>query len=634
VDQADQLIDGATLFVWDADGMPPIGNWIVVLWRSLQADVSLGAVSIPLLVERNSDSLRASYLAWIYELGERKVHGQSLADYLQVRPGFSFWWMSLLAEKCSYSKSPQIADAIRFMALVQWVGGHSPAKVVLVSANRALVKCVRLWCAGLGLAFEWRQMSVKPVKMPWIRRIYELLPHPLRALIWLARHLHQSWPLRRVGLSEWRASKGRVTFMSYLFNLSPDSLKSGRFESSYWAHLPKELLREGIGTNWLHWYVKDSLLPCERLAAKALRQFNVAAGGEQVHVTLNTFLEVRVVIKTLSDAGRMAWKVRLIPGKFFEPSHKGVNLWPLFEEEWRESSFGLAAINNALALSLLESALQLLPKQCAGIYLQENQGWEFAFVHAWKSAGHGQLIGVPHSTVRYWDLRYFFDRRSYDRSGIAALPMPDLVALNGKAARESYSRGNYPMDKTRDVEALRYLHLEKISVKADEIHQPGNPFMKILVLGDYLSRNTHLQMSLLEEAMLRLPGNVIVTVKPHPACPIQSENYPMLRMDLTKEPISQLLTGCSVAYTSAGTSAAADVYCAGVPVVSVFDPNTLNQSPLRDRNDVFFVSNAEGLASALLVAMTTTRPDSRSQDFFQLDSRLPRWRALLKSTLA
>lgn len=634
MDQATQLIDGATLYVWDADEKPPNGNWIVVLWRSVQEDVSPGAVSIPMLVERNSDSLRASYLAWIYELGERKVHGQSLVDYLQVRPGFSFWWMSLLAEKCSYSKSPQIADAIRFMALVQWVGSHSPAKVVLVSANRALVKCVRSWCAGLGLAFEWRQISVKQVKLPWIRRIYELLPHPLRALIWLVRHLHRSWPLRGVGLSEWRGSKGRLTFMSYLFNLSPDSLKSGRFESSYWAHLPKELQREGIGTNWLHRYVKDSLLPCERLAAKALRQFNVAAGGEQVHVTLNTFLEARVVIKTLRDAGRMAWKFRRIPGKIFEPSHNGVNLWPLFEEEWRDSSFGLTAMNNALALSLIEYALQLLPKQCAGIYLQENQGWEFAFVHAWKSAGHGQLIGVPHSTVRYWDLRYFFDRRSYDRSGIAALPMPDLVALNGKAARESYTMGDYPMDKTSEVEALRYLYLEEVATKEDEMHRPENRCIKILVLGDYLSRNTHHQMSLLWQAMLRLPDSAIVTVKPHPACPIQPANYPGLRMELTKEPISQLLARCNVAYTSAGTSAAADLYCAGIPVVSVFDAGTLNQSPLRGRKDVFFVSNAEGLATALLAALTTPSSELRSQDFFQLDSRLPRWRALLMSTAA
>ena len=406
-------------------------------------------------------------------------------------------------------------------------------------------------------------------------------------------------------------------------------MKAGYFESSYWAHLPKVLQLEGISTNWLHWYVKDLLLPSEQEAANALRQFNRSAGGEQVHTSLNTFLKASVVIKTLFDAGRMAWKVSRIPRKFFQISQRGFNLWPLFEDDWLSSSFGLAAMNNALALNLFESALQMLPKQRVGVYLQENQGWEFAFVHAWKWAGHGRLIGAPHSTIRFWDLRYFFDQRSYDRSGTAGLPLPDQVALNGPAAWDSYRTGNYPMDSSVEVEALRYLHLVDISTKRNRIPRPENGRLRILVLGDYLSRNTNLQMSLLEEAMPRLPNNTIIVVKPHPACPILPANYPGLRMELTKAPISKLLAACSVAYTSAGTSAAADVYCAGVPVVSVFDSDTLNQSPLRDRADVLFVSTAEELACALLSASTTPRLDFIPQNLFKLDSRIPRWRRLL-----
>jgi surface carbohydrate biosynthesis protein (TIGR04326 family) len=273
----------------------------------------------------------------------------------------------------------------------------------------------------------------------------------------------------------------------------------------------------------------------------------------------------------------------------------------------------------------------MLPKQRIGVYLQENQAWEFAFIHAWKLAGHGQLIGTPHSTIRYWDLRYFFDQRSYERIGSAALPLPDQVALNGHAAREAYRRGNYPINSTVEVEALRYLHLENVSVRENEVHRAEYGRMRILVLGDYVSRNTHLQMSLLEATMPLLPESAIVTVKPHPACPIQPAHYPGLRMELTKAPISQLLTGCSAAYTSAGTSAAADVYCAGVPVVSVFDADTLNQSPLRDRDDVFFVSTPDELASALLSAVTAPRAALGAQNFFNIDSGLPLWRKLLLS---
>jgi surface carbohydrate biosynthesis protein (TIGR04326 family) len=623
-------MDGDTLFVWDADGRPPVGNWIVVLWRSLQEDASPAAVSIPLLVERNSDVLRASYLAWIYELGERTVQGSSLVDYLQLRPGLSSWWMSLLAEKCSYSKSPHIADAIRALALAQWVGDHSPAKLVLVSANRSLVKCIRAWCNTRGLAFEWTPLpGASEKKLSWPRHIYQLMPHRLRSLIWLARHLRQSWRLRGVGLSEWRATKGKVTFVSYLFNLTPEAIKAGRFSSSYWAHLPKELESQKVATNWLQWYVKDALLPSEQDAADILSQFNAAADGLQVHATLSTFLTVRVVLRTLLDAGRLAWKVRRIPKRFFRARLNEVDLWPLFEDEWRESSQGVAAMNNSLNLNLFESALQILPKQRMGVYLQENQAWEFAFIHAWKAAGHGRLIGAPHSTIRYWDLRYFFDPRSYDRDSMAPLPLPDQVALNGHAATESNRWGNYPMDGAVEVEALRYLHLENLSTTGRDEHRVENEQMRILVLGDYVDRNTHLQMSLLETAISLLPQSASVTVKPHPACPILPARYPGMRMEVTNLPIAQLLAQCNVAYTSAGTSAAADVYCAGLPVVSVFDADTLNQSPLRGRGDVSFVSTAHELASALISAVTASRPELVAQRFFNLDSSLSRWRRLL-----
>ena len=48
-----------------------------------------------------------------------------------------------------------------------------------------------------------------------------------------------------------------------------------------------------------------------------------------------------------------------------------------------------------------------LPRQRLGLYLCENQGWERIFIRAWRKHGHGKLIGVAHSTIGYWDMRYF-----------------------------------------------------------------------------------------------------------------------------------------------------------------------------------------------------------------------------------
>jgi surface carbohydrate biosynthesis protein (TIGR04326 family) len=290
---------------------------------------------------------------------------------------------------------------------------------------------------------------------------------------------------------------------------------------------------------------------------------------------------------------------------------------------------GEEALSNLLHYNLFELSLRVLPKQQAGVYLQENQGWEFALVHAWKAAGHGRLTGTPHSTVRYWDLRYFFDPRSYRQIGVSAPPMPDHVALNGAAARDAYLKGNYPQDDLIDVEALRYLHLISARPEMGSVSSLYGGPLRVLVLGDYLAGNTQKQMRLLEKSAQFLPPDTMITVKPHPACPVQPADYPGLRMEVTMDSVSTLLANCDVAYASSATAAAVDAYCAGVPVVSVLDPLTLNLSPLRGRAGVLFASTPEELASKIASAAATPRSERAHQDFFTLDPELPRWRKLL-----
>jgi surface carbohydrate biosynthesis protein (TIGR04326 family) len=624
----------ASILIWDAEGTPPDGERTPVLWREFVSSAQPEAVSIPTLIETNADLLKKRYLAWVYELGEKSIQGKRLVEHLQLRPGFSYWWMTLFVEKCNFSKSKQIDDAIRLMAFDEWAAHQSISRVVLATANQPLAECIRLWCTNLGVVFEWQRVAKPMSPLSWVKQIYYAAPHTLQALAWLARYLMDRWPLRGVGLKEWQQTDGRVTFFSYLFNLVPDAAKQGCYKSRYWAHFPDELKREGCKTNWLHLYVKDTLLPTSKQAADTICAFNKTSWKEQNHVTLDTFLSFRVIFRTLSDWCRLLWICISLKNKLRAEQGDVLTLWPLFENDWRKSVFGAVAISNLLNLNLFEAALECLPLQQKGVYLQENQGWEFGLIQAWLSRGHGRLIGTPHSTMRFWDLRFFFDPRSYRRTGNNDLPLPNQVALNGQAVLDEYKNGGYPVDDLVEVEALRYLYLSEANVEAESIQTKIRGVMHILVLGDYLLSNTQLQMSLLVQALPSLPETTIITVKPHPACPIHIADYPSLCMTVTMEPFSKLLEECNVAYTSPATSAAVDAYCAGVPIVSVLDPNTLNLSPLRGYEGVLFASTPEELVAALTSAATATRALEDQKKIFTLDLELPRWRKLILDSLA
>lgn len=620
--------DGA-VFVWDSEGDPPPGHSVKVLWRSYGTGEQDDAISVPQLVEDNAENLRARYLAWIHEMGETRIGNKRLVEHLELRPGFSYWWMSLFAEKCNYSKSTQIDDAIRLLAFGEWAANRSIGRIVLATANQPLVECLRAWCATKGVAFEWQRITELPARLFWLKRAGHAAPHALRALAWLPSYLIDRWPLRGVGLEEWRKTDGRITFFSYSDNWVPDAVKQGRYESRYWAHLPEALHLDACNTNWVHLYVKDALSPTAKQAAAALRAFNDTGRDKQRHVMLDTFLSTGVVLRTLRDWLRLQWAGFGLKNKLRNADGAALNLWPLFKDDWRQSVTGTVAMGNLLNLNLFESALGCLPQQRCGVYLQENQGWEFGLIQAWRAAGHGRLTGVPHSTVKYWDLRYFFDPRSYHRAGSYDLPMPDHVALNGQPALNVYKNAGYPADDLVEVEALRYLDLCASTARASDVAAPAKRALRVLVLGDYLAGNTRRQMDLLAEASQSLPTAMAFIVKPHPNTPIHPADFPGLNMAVTTEPVAKLLAECDVAYASAVTSAAVDAYCAGVPTVSVRDPNTLNLSPLRGCPGALFVSTPAELTIALASVAEGRYVRGDRQAFFTLDTRLPRWRRLL-----
>jgi surface carbohydrate biosynthesis protein (TIGR04326 family) len=178
------------------------------------------------------------------------------------------------------------------------------------------------------------------------------------------------------------------------------------------------------------------------------------------------------------------------------------------------------------------------------------------------------------------------------------------------------------------VEALRYLQLEK-TVNHKEHPSMVENMMSVLVLGDYLQKNTVAQMKLLQRAFQYIRIEVQFIVKPHPGCPILSEDYPGLEMLIVNKPIYQLLDKCMVVYTSAATSAAVDAYCFGKQVVTMLDPEDLNLSPLREKDNVIFITTELELAKALNNMDKVKDIVNQGSNYFYLDTTLPRWSDLL-----
>jgi surface carbohydrate biosynthesis protein (TIGR04326 family) len=624
--------EALTLFIWDIDGNPPAGNYITILWNSYGNNESETEISVPKLINQNPNPLRQKLLELFYQFENTIINDKRIVDHFELRSGLSMLWMIFPTLKSSYIDSPPIVDSIRFIAFDEWAKKINAVEIILVSSNKLLAKSLRGWSKSRGIKFKYTNVNSKKKSAGYLIRIYTLLPNVLKTLVWLINYLITRLALRGVGLRDWERASSNLTLISYLFKIGNKPADHGHFESPYWGNLSEVLFEHNIKTKWLHLYVRNSAYKTSKEAANVLRLLNKNSDNQQYHVALESFLSFNVILNSFLDWLRMIKVEIKIKRKLKILTRSSINIWPLFEEVWHKSIFGPEALANLINLSLFESALNKLPSKQKGVYLQENQPWEFGLIYAWRESGHSCIIGFPHSFARFWDLRYFFDSRNYVSRNRNKLPLPDRVAASGVAMMQAYVNGGYPKHAIYQVEALRYLYLE--DMYKHTLEEPLNPKdpLRVLVFGEFLPKNTKRQMSILEKAIEIAKSKIIITVKSHPACIIKKEDYPKLHLRLTSEPMAEILTKCDVVYTGGVTSAAVDAYCAGVYVISLLNPGSLNLSPLAEGEKVFFVETPEDLLKAFLAIPQKPSIIVNKDDLFTIDKNLPRWLTLLEKS--
>lgn len=627
-----------SVIVWDRKIEPPNETHDVLHWQSY--DQGLTGISVPRYLENHAERLRAKYLAFVHDLGDSRVAGRRVVEHLDAGDGFSYWWMTHLSEKSPF-KSPRIYDCLRLMALEEILLARRPDAVTLESHDRVLAEAMRALCQNLNVDFDWRQEK-KPSQKYSVRSFYDALPTPVQGLISLVRHMLLRWPLRKLRKPEWFSGDDAVFVCSYFFNLNNASCEDGCFYSRQWEEFPQLLRKRGKQTNWIHQLVLNAGAPDRRKGLDWMRRFNQDKGQQGCHVFLDTFLSSGVALRAFKNwlwLNIVRWRLREIKGAF-RPKDSAAWLWPLLRRDWQTSISGSTAINNCLWVELFDEALKNMPHQKVGFYLWENQGWETALLHAWHRHGHGQIIGVPHATVAFWHLNNFDDPRNLNSHQDLPKPMPNRLAINGPMARRAFIEAGFPADRLVDVEALRFQYLlnldvakarqDSASAKADNVAGCGT---RILILGDFTFRQTIKMLRCIEAASLLLDNEVILTLKPHPACEIERQDYPTLRFDLTDRPLAEIMPSFDMAFSSNISSAGLDALLCGLPVVIFLDDENLNHSPLRGLEGVPFVSTGQELATALR-SIDRSGSTYVPGDFFWLDSQLPKWDELLsKATL-
>ena len=604
-----------TLTVWDSDLICRLKSEQLVLWRQF-VDHSHDATSVSIceIVEENGVVLRAKLLRLIFDVGT-SVTSNSKTNQV-FRNNFDYFWMTQFHSR-PYTQSAQLYNLAKTFALVELVRDNKINKLVVHSADKALTRVIRSLAASLQIELQIIRVKTTSREVPLRTRIKKLTPRPLLAILALCTQIKTSITLKSKDPENIHSDS--ISFFDYWYRFAESVGTDKKFGSQYWSNIVDHLATTDV--NWWHNLVDQNKSDELKIAKNLLTNFN--CNSNHHHEIIDSKISLNILLRTIFDHYKLL--LSSIPSKkyknVFTDPLTGVNFWPLLKREWLNSLRGYEALINCLRFNRLESLISTMPRQEIGAYLIENQPWEMALIYLWQKHDHGKLIGVAHSTIRFWDLRLMSDARQF--SAASKMPRPDCIAVNGKLAKLSLLETGYPEDELVEVEALMYLHLTTTKVQPRR-----NEPMTILVATDYLDSATKAQMRLLEELVAMYPKKYRILLKPH-----WSQSLENLRFNAEivsgKKDLSQFFNQADVLYCSAITSAVIDGVCAGLPVIQCLDPLSFNLSPLRENQALQTVRTSAELSEAL-GQIDKFMPNVNSSEFFNLDSNLPKWRSLLR----
>jgi surface carbohydrate biosynthesis protein (TIGR04326 family) len=582
-----------------------------------------GIVSVPALVDARAFELREQYVTWAHDLGATLIGGRTIRAHLAFWPDFSFWWMGLIPEK-EPGRTTAIYSLFKLRVLEQVYTERGCRGILYIGRDHALARTLRGWCRRLGHRYE--QIWAGTPRRATRHALIDGLPAVVQGLGYLLWKCWTRYRLTAGAASRMKACQpNQATIVTFFPNIDLHRTQTGRFWSRYWERLHDVVDQLPISMNWVWLYI-DSDQASFRETVRLRDVCNRMQAEKHRYFILDDFVTLRSVVCALLTYFRSCLaSVRLRQARrAFHFKDSALNFFPIAARDWRASLRGVAAMDGALTIELFDEAARHLGPCVWSLFVWENQPWEHAAVIAWRRHGNGRIFGAQHATLAPLDLRAFIDPRELVAPVAERLPVPDVIAVNGRGARDLMRQAGFPDERLVVTEALRYLHLGRLR------HREPHIGPTLLVITGFRRSETRHQLQMIEAAgrLGSLSRYRRIIVKPHPICmvePIVADLAATFPHEVAKGPLESLWEQADVVFAANSTSAITEALCLGLPGAVCVPDDEMNMSTAFGVAGVPMVATVEELSSFLRAPSSAEWPS----DYFMIDDSLSRWRALL-----
>lgn len=574
-------------------------DYYKIYWDQLNSSES--ALSINNYIDQYNVDLRNQYLDLIYEMANLVVEGRSLIDRITLKNGLSFWWISLINEKCNISKSPEVNESIKLLALNHFLSNNQIASITYLGSNRNITKFLENFTNLKKIDLISKNSYYINIRFNLIKALFSFFRLFLISYIFNAR----------VKLKKYQDIYS-YCFFGYLFPSDFIKFNSPKYCGAQWGNLPT--LTDGKRTLWIHMPINmNCLLDVNVLRTlKKIRNSSLNIN----HITIFNETSFKILFKTIFQFFFLIYVSRLYRNRLSFLACDVNIIYSL-----NKSFYGANALIALFYSNLIEALSKKLVKVEKTIYLQEGQSWESALNFFFKKNLKSKMIGYAHSAVRFWDLKNFHSKKYITSVESFIHVNPDIVCVNSFYAYDLLKKAGFHKS-IRPVEALRYSYLSENFLK-DNI---TNQVVRLLVVADGVERYCLRQMDLIKSFLGICDSNIKIIIKAHPAFPISLHD----NIEVTSDAIESLLKTVNIVLVGPTTTVAAEAYSLGVPVVTIRDESTLNFSPLYGIEGVKFISTAKELHSVVGELIAVGFGNSAPRPYFYSDTSCRMWASILE----
>ena len=601
-----------------------IKNLFIISWNRNKPINKKNFLSIFDIIESNSLNLRNKFLDFIRSLSNKRVNVDNkkeiLFNSLKIN-NFNSWWYTNISEKCNWAKSYYINEVIKCIALESKIKNKKFKKIYLDISNARTISVLvdffeKKKIKVVILNKHYSNEKFNPERIYLTKIFFSIFKFLFKTL--------SNFKYMSVNINEWKNFNAKYLFISYLNREDLVKIKKGFFQSSYWGNLNKKLSEIGIKSRWIYFVAGNNKLSINPI--EAIKKLNL--NKDQKHLSIFNFLNFKILIRSIFIWIKLIIRVKNIqyPKDLFTMKETFLDFWPHFKNDWIKSFQNEEMIYNIVVDQIFRDILKNVTTQEKCFYLSENVPWEFSLIKSWKDNDHKKIYGVPHSTISFWDLRHFFSKKIFTKNKKYDQPLPNKIIVNGLDMKHKLTSSGFNKEKIISAEALRYIDLLKIrKTKKNLKIKKKTKILMVLDIADEVAKS---QIELAKK-LINDHSGIEIKIKIHPAGNIRSKNYKEIFSNFSTEPLLNLLKKTDIMFSSNITAASAEAYILGIPVLTYINQNTLNLSPLKDKKEIKFLTDANNFLKVINVLKINKIKNKKNTNFFFINGKLNNWRKIL-----